>query len=139
MPTGDPHDPDGDEFASFQELGENVQSALDRLGIYVESIQFSGQAAIEGDVMEEGDEEPPVMFQDFIEKMKSGDATATMMVMARVGDRAWTDEVLHPEAAQMEDEARKILPSRKEMIASYIKEQLAQGHKLEDIEIPEGL
>jgi hypothetical protein len=119
----------------FVLLVQTISERLEKLGIYVENTAFQGELENLHDI-EDGDSITPEIMATAV---KSGSGHMTMTAVGRLNELAWRDTTLFPSRALEEDLLASALPTKKEIIAHYMQEQLEAGVPLTEIIIPDDL
>jgi hypothetical protein len=104
---------------TFEALTEVMVDRLEKMGLYVEAVNVEGMPMSE-------EVHDSIMAGDISDReaLRSGVADFHMMVSARIGDVAWSDRVLHPEAHRQNVEFEMMVPEETEIRADEIKKDL---------------
>lgn len=113
----------------INDLLVKIDKGLQELGIYSDFVRMNCV------VPQDEEETAPSSQEELLAGIKSGDGVYTIVVRARVGKLAWTDRVLNPEKFSDDVLFSGIMPSKLELLQSYVTGQLEAGVAFEDIDM----
>jgi len=112
----------------IEKLVDTIVEDLENMGLYCRGVNVMGQAE-----SEEFNEDA-----DIREMISSGEASFAIVGMWQIGDVAWQDKILNPDAYDQDKQFSLMMPSREELMADKAAEAIAAGLNIFDIDFDYG-
>ena len=128
------------EEGTLQNLVDTLTNDLRAIGLHCDFVRVVGSSPPDPDD-EEGEEGVVGMEEGFlteaemVDRIKSEQGEFCLAVRARTKKKAWTRKVLDPEGYAADQQFKDAGPTPTEMIAETIKQQVADGVAIEDIDL----
>lgn len=131
------------EDALFTEMIENLCDDLETIGMFVSETNMAVKVNVEEretfHEIKEIAEKEGNLASEIIPLVSNGSVSILLQMSFLTKDLAWTDQTLDPENFESDQEVDLLLPTREDMIKTYVDEQLEKGVALADIQIPDHL
>jgi hypothetical protein len=131
------------EDALFTEIIEGLCDDLETIGMFVSETNMAVKVNVEEretfHEIKEIAEKEGNLASEIIPLVSNGSVSILLQMSFLTKDLAWTDQTLDPENFESDQEVDLLLPTREDMIKSYVDEQLEKGVALADIQIPDHL
>jgi len=112
----------------IEKLVDTIVEDLENMGLYCRGVNVMGQAE-----SEEFNEDV-----DIREMISAGEASFAIVGMWQIGDVAWQDKILNPDAYDQDKQFSLMMPSREELMADKAAEAIAAGLNIFDIDFDYG-
>jgi hypothetical protein len=131
------------EDALFTEIIEGLCDDLETIGMFVSETNMAVKVNVEEretfHEIKEIAEKEGNLASEIIPLVSNGSVSILLQMSFLTKDLAWTDQTLDPENFESDQEVDLLLPTREDMIKTYVDEQLEKGVALADIQIPDHL
>lgn len=109
-------------------LVDTITEDLENMGLYCRGINVMGQAA-----SEDFDED-----SDIRAMIADGSVSYAIVGMWQIGDVAWQDKILNPDAYDEKKQFDLMMPTREEMISEKAAQAIAEGVSIFDLDLDMG-